>query len=385
MAGYIVSLDSERSLEMYTRSGMYATKMSTPSKSGWKIHHEGTWADYCTMQPGDNIYFFIKRKIYGIGELVVIDGSCRLRNYPEANVPQPYAYDTVRSSLLWDESDSSVNQRWVCFFKPAPAFFRKGIDMDDVLASNPSKFRMLRAFWKLSFVKIDDEENQALKDVILKSNEEHIGDESHNGKFSTRYEAEHQRVREHTAGSSEYSFSSEHILSSCAEGDWLRHEMALEAGLLFQLSEREPNTVDVFGQWDYLSHQVVASPFKPIDYMDKMDVFGYAYVPGYRPTISRYLVAEIKKGTAGCGDIDQLLKYVDWVTSEYAFGNYSMIKAFLVAYEFPQEVINHAVEKGRRNYTIGRRPARSDEWNALSLVKYAYNSDEDALSFQLVT
>jgi hypothetical protein len=45
------------------------------------------------MQPGDNIYFFIKRKIYGIGELVVIDGSCRLRNYPEANVPQPYAYD----------------------------------------------------------------------------------------------------------------------------------------------------------------------------------------------------------------------------------------------------------------------------------------------------
>jgi hypothetical protein len=169
-----------------------------------------------------------------------------LRNYPEANVPQPYAYDTVRSSLLWDESDSSVNQRWVCFFKPAPAFFRKGIDMDDVLASNPSKFRMLRAFWKLSFVKIDDEENQALKDVILKSNEEYIGDESHNGKFSTRYEAEHQRVREHTAGSSEYSFSSEHILSSCAEGDWLRHEMRATKPVCYSSSVRESQTLLMF-------------------------------------------------------------------------------------------------------------------------------------------
>ena len=36
--------------------------------------------------------------------------------------------------------------------------------MDDVLASNPSQFRMLRAFWKLSFIKIDDDENQALID-----------------------------------------------------------------------------------------------------------------------------------------------------------------------------------------------------------------------------
>ena len=41
--------------------------------------------------------------------------------------------------------------------------------MDDVLSYKPNSFRMLRAFWKLSFVKIDDEENKALKDIILKS------------------------------------------------------------------------------------------------------------------------------------------------------------------------------------------------------------------------
>ncbi|WP_400246667.1 hypothetical protein AB3U99_07445 [Niallia sp. JL1B1071] len=46
--------------------------------------------------------------------------------------------------------------------------------MDDVLASNPDKFRILRAFWKVSFIKIDDEENKALRDIILKRNEEHL-------------------------------------------------------------------------------------------------------------------------------------------------------------------------------------------------------------------
>ena len=49
--------------------------------------------------------------------------------------------------------------------------------------------------------------------------------------------------------------------------------MAIEAGLIHQLSINDPHTCDLFGEWDYLSHQVIASPFKPIDYMDKMDLF----------------------------------------------------------------------------------------------------------------
>ena len=54
--------------------------------------------------------------------------------------------------------------------------------------------------------------------------------------------------------------------------------MALEAGILFQLTNKYEDTVNIFGSWDYLSHQVVASPFKPIDYMDKwifLDIHSY--------------------------------------------------------------------------------------------------------------
>jgi hypothetical protein len=77
MAGYIFGLDSLESLLRYTENGVYATKLSTPTTS-WKAHHEGTFADYATMKAGDNIYFFIQRKIYGIGRLVISERRIRL-------------------------------------------------------------------------------------------------------------------------------------------------------------------------------------------------------------------------------------------------------------------------------------------------------------------
>jgi len=89
MAGYIINLDSDSSLSMYIENGVYATKLSTPD-GRWRTHHEGTFADYATMKPNDNIYFFIRRKIYGIGRLVEIEGDCKFLNYPDANKPLPF-------------------------------------------------------------------------------------------------------------------------------------------------------------------------------------------------------------------------------------------------------------------------------------------------------
>src|SRR5699024_11229780 len=104
----------------------------------------------------------------------------------------------------------------------------------------------------------------------------------------------------------------------------LRHEMAIELGILDLIT----NNNSVFGKWDYLSHQVIASPFKPIDYMDKMDIYGYRYIHNF-DTISKYLIIEIKKDTANTNDLNQLMKYVDWVNQEESFGDYNMIEAFL--------------------------------------------------------
>lgn len=383
MAGYIVNLDTPTSLKMYVDNGVYATKLRPP-RGYWMPHHEGTFADFVTMKPGDNIYFFIKRKIYGIGELVNITdehrnlSDCCYLNFPNANLPIEFPYATVSDQLLWDEGPESTNQRWVCFFKPCPYFFKNGIDMDDVLASNPAQFRMLRVFWKVSFIKIDDDENQALKEVILRLNENVLTNPD-DAVFPSCYKHFHLAIKSQLNPS--YLLEPSKILLECSRGDLVTHEMALEAGLLYQLHKKEPYTTQIFGKWDYLSHQVVASPFKPIDYMDKMDIFGYAYIPGFQPAKSRYLVIEIKRSTAARDDIEQIMKYVDWVKDEYCSGDYSMIRAFVVAYEFPNDVIRHAEKIGRRTYTIGRRPARSGEWTHLKLVKYSFDRNNCLLRF----
>lgn len=160
MAGYIFNLDSEESLVLYTSCGVYATVLNISENiNHWNTAQLGTLADYVTMKPGDNVYFFIKRKIYGIGQLVSIDtekiSDCKFNNFPEASKPKYYNYEEVKDKLLWNEGDYSNSQRWICCFIPSPAFFRTGVDMDEVLASDTRAFKMLRAFWKVSFIKQD--------------------------------------------------------------------------------------------------------------------------------------------------------------------------------------------------------------------------------------
>lgn len=379
MAGYMFTLDTVEALHRCVESGVYSTFISEPGER-WGNPAEGTFADYATMEPGDNVYFFIDRRIYGIGELVDLGGDCRYQNYPGASSPRPIE-DQQRAQMLVDDGEGRTDagrtrvQRWTCVFRPAPEFFVEGVDMDDALSSEPSAFRILRAIWKLSFIKFDDEENQAFKNVLLKLNQEALKTPKPDvNVFHQRHEEVHARIARLVVEGG-YRLDAAPIIKACTRDGRLRHEKAIEAGLLYQLASGDASTERVLGRWDYLSHQVVASPFKPIDYMDKMDLFGYAWVPGYRPTIARYLVAELKKDAAGIADVEQTLKYVDWVKDEYAHGDYSMIHAYLIAASIPPEVVACADEVGRRSFTVQRRPARTTEWTSLRLAEYSVDAD----------
>jgi hypothetical protein len=256
---------------------------------------------------------------------------------------------------------------------PDPYFFKTGIDMDDILSSNPPAFRMLRVFWKLSFIKFDDEENQAFRDILLKRNQDALLD-AVEGENVFEFRPDRTRLAgQLLTDQYQFGYGVSSILSNCANGRYLMHEMALELGILHQLSVQDPQTCAVLGVWDYLSHQVVASPFKPVDYMDKMDLFGYTYIAGFRPTKASFLVGEVKKDAATHENIDQLLKYIDWVRDEYCFGDYSMIQACLIAFDFDDSVIQHKQRFGTRKYTVGVRPAVSMEWNNITLVRYAFS------------
>ena len=77
------------------------------------------------------------------------------------------------------------------------------------------------------------------------------------------------------------------------------------------------------------------------------------------------------------------MKYVDWINDEYAHGDYSMINAFLLAYDFEDDITAHLNKVGIRKYTTGMRPAKSEEWDKIKLIKYQYDSDKSEINLSL--
>lgn len=360
MAGYVVSMrtDNEHELIDSISKGVYGTVLNV-SKGKWTAPVEGTIADYLSMKKGDHIYFFSKRKLYGIGKLVAIGThDCKLLNYEGAGDPSMAGAVNEESMII---KDSSI--RFICTFEPDPMIFKTGLDMDFVLQSNPAAFKMLRAFWKLSFIKIDDVEDQALFDIIHRENFRVNSDEN----AVTFNKQIHKLIESVNVKSHELNYLK--ISASSISGERFQREMGLEAAMISYLME---DSIE-FGNWDYLSHQVVASPIKPVDYMDKMDIFGYRKIPNYE-TIDKYLVMELKKDRIGRDVIDQTMKYVDWVNQEYAHGDFEMIEAYVVASEFEEEILDYCKAIAVRSYSKNK-PAINKVWRNLRLFKYRVNAD----------
>ncbi|BAH18188.1 hypothetical protein [Macrococcoides caseolyticum] len=364
MAGYIFSVGKEINILDAMKKGVFSTNFKHV-RSYWTAQQEGTIADYMTMKENDNIYFFQNRKIYGIGKLKKIKLDVKLLNFPDADLPEIYNYQELGNEVIYNSDMEFENYRVLISFEGSPYIFSKGVDMDEILSSNPSNFKILRAFWKLSFIKVDDNENSALFDIILKKNEMNYLDNKNIIEVSNYY---HERIN--NLVNKNYLLDSKRFLEKCLEGKRIKHEMALEMGILDAIQKNKT----LFGKWDYLSHQVIASPFKPIDYMDKMDVFGYRFIDGYN-TISKYLMIEIKSGVASIEVLNQAMKYVDWIENEYSH-DYEMIEAYIVALDFTEEVLQTKNKFARRMYTIGRNPVETKEWVNLKLIQYEFLDNE---------
>lgn len=363
MAGYVFAIggndDPVDAIRACAEKGVFATylKKETP------IPFEGTLADYMSMKPGDNIYFFCKRRYYGVGELVSIGPDCKYCNYPHSSELVHPNYASIASDLLVDFGPESAHYRWLCTFKGAPFLFEEGIDTDEILTYKPNTFKMLRAFWKVSFIKLSEEENASLKEIFLLR---------HQKEMTTRTGILQEHRSAHTAIASRtlagYRITPHDMLRTCTVGARVKHEMALEAAVVYDLCN---GTTPELGSWDYVSHQVVASPFKPIDYMDRIDVLAMRYLPGTKIPC-KHLVCELKKDVADQATIDQVLKYVDWVCSEYAYGDYEAIEACIIAAEYPANITSYYHDVVQRYYTLGSHPVRNKQWNALRLLRYSY-------------
>ena len=392
--GFLISVGGQQDLESILQSGIYATLLNVK----WNSTMDSTLGDYLTARAGDNIYFFRAhdRCIYGIGEIIAPFGSACAAFEVETGVTSTKFVPAAESTMKLDGKkgkEKTVSKRWGLAFKAAPQFFLAGIDMDDLLNSNPSAFRSLRVFWKRSFIHFDEEENRAFKSAIIRLNQAALAGGQRGDFFPSPAWHENSGLENFPATAKPLDLAPLLIEKRKRNGA-SNSEMTVECALLDALAKHEETAIDCFGAWDYLSHQVAASPFKPVDYMDRIDVFGYRWVPGYEhEVISKYLIVEIKKDAVdNCDDsqtrdYEQLMKYVDWVCEQYAHGDYSMIEAYLLASNFLPSVNEPQLASNMRDniaraYVVGHS-ANTRQWDNVNLVKYRL-TEEGAAVFEKV-
>lgn len=409
MAGYLMVLgdikdENQRIVataeEIYKQcctTGTYSTRLvikEDMKKGKWASTKESTYTDYLGMKAGDYIFFFFERKIYGIGKLRNIGQDCKYWSYLGANRPVVFAESDIRGTRLFEAIQPE--NRCVCFFAPEPQYYEIPVDMDEALMAYPSAFKSLRVIQGRSFIKMDDEESLALAALLIKKNQNHTNTEG-------RIEFDpsiHERVEQRVCHTNEYDFTVNSILRCYRPDDTgaISSEQMIEAALIEHLTKGSESSL--WGHWDYICHQVSASPAKPVEYMEHMDVFGYRKskeidrmgIP-IQFAVEKYFVVEIKRGSlclsqkgkkmqAIKGVASQLMKYVDWVTKMYASGAYPMVQAYIIANGFDKEFIEYCRKTCVRNFNQGYRDAIPTTWNDVLLIQYKF--DDGGISFEQV-
>ena len=249
--------------------------------------------------------------------------------------------------------------------------------MDDVLRYRPQAFKMLRAFEGLSFIKIDDEENRALREFISLANECSYDNIDEN--IFTFNNGIHSRLS--TENLTAFTMDINKVLSDTENVEYVLSEMLIEDALLQSLST---GTTTVMGRWDHLTHQLIASPFKPLQYIDKIDIFGYRFSQHYQDEpklITKYLLVEMKKGTINRAALEQTMQYVDWICSEYASGDYSKIEAFVVGEHAVRNIGDAIADICQRSYIAETHPAKPGKWSNLKVVRYFI--EDGAVKFEI--
>lgn len=373
MAGFIINIgnvgDTPASISLMNciKQGIYITHLQRDSSVYTKL-----FSDFLTANVGDNIYFFCNRNFYGIGEIVNVGIDCKYANYIGADNLQTEPNTTLPVLI---ESENAMDYPFLLTFKPSPYFFCKGVDMDALLSYHPEKSRMIRVMQGRSFMKIDDIENDNLKDFIIRANAEAYIQDSFNPDIHFEFDNRFHSTLLSKLTTHDYTLHIENIIDYSIDINnpfELSKEDMLQALVIYYLQKFHDG---ILGDWDFVTREYFASPFKIALWSDKMDVFAYKHV-GNTSTICKYLIIELKKSTLNESDVFQTLKYVDWVCKEFANGDYSMIEAYTIGLDYDESLIENLDNIISKKYIRGFRPYEPDIWRNLRLLKYTELYDQ---------
>jgi len=359
-----------------------------------------TFADYLTITPGDKVFFFQDRQIYGIGEVIQHPKAPPRRgailNYADADQSTPKAEPTEEQALFSNVHDWRAI-RIVVPFVESPAFFSGGIDMDEVLSSPGSEACWGLKTWQgKSFTYLGETETELLVQAFLRRYypradtlmPKRTGPELTEF-ISSRYSGVPSMRNVIRTNPSRYLRSGE-----------LKDENCLHALLIEQLVENDRSFGPAFYREDrgLVFHEVPASPSKPVVYIDKIDVMATRKWSEELDFAAHYDILEAKKdkfggkGKSFGSEVTQIAKYVDFVARNYAGGNYGAISAYLIAKDFSSEFLGAFVKAKTtreftpdvaafsRSYILNSREKNATKiWNDLSLLKYEWDETEGRL------
>jgi len=385
---------------------MFGVWMPRPKEIGewrnryWSSEMLATIADYMTMSPGDKVFFFQNRLIYGIGEVVKTQKAPPRRgailNYHDADLPNPRE-DPSSDSALFTLPEYWRSVRIVVPFLPSPLFFREGIDMDEVLSTPGADVCWsLRNWERKSFALLGDNETQLLIEVFLRrffsqrsSVEPKFSQSALDKYISQRYPgvpSVRRLVRQNPEMYLDQGkFRNENTLHGLLIEHMMENDPSWGAGL------SSPDRGNVF-------HEVPASPPKPPLWRDSMDILATRYWEG-TDVLAHYDVVEAKagivdlEGTSFNARVSQVMRYVDFVAKNYAGGNYGSISAYYVAKDFDEDFVGgfrRALSSGAslpdlgaisRSYVLNPREREATHsWTGLNLLTYDWDENEGRLT-----
>lgn len=89
MAGYVFAIGGDTEIiKICAERGVYATRLNSLASRPF----EATLADYVSMKPGDNVYFFSERKIYGYRRIGCVGPDCKYSNFPGSSTCAAVGY-----------------------------------------------------------------------------------------------------------------------------------------------------------------------------------------------------------------------------------------------------------------------------------------------------
>lgn len=392
MKGYLFAVSGVDDIPKLMDLGAFGVQQNTVTerdRPAWNWQMQATFADYMTIDPGDLIFLFSDRRIYGVGRVRSLEGHPTTGawwNWPDAADP---ASEAPEEALTLP---GGRTPRVVVPFEPAPVIFRRGIDMDEVLTHPHARPDWRLFFWGgLSFSSLEEQETATLYGALVRRFGE---DAAEPVDTSIRhFEPQHPFRFSDLLAFDEDQYVDE-------DGDF-RKEATLH-GLFIQALKDEPGILglesDAQVKNKSIFHEVPASPPKASSrWVNRFDVLRIRTWGDRTMNFPHHWdIFECKKDALRKEEperaLAQLMAYVDFMAREKTAGDYGAVSGHWVAPDYADALINRLAGEGfdprrlARSYVLDPHEEESlKAWEeGLFLWRYDWDRQRSELSLDRV-